>query len=263
MILSAGAIIVFVKYGLVAAIDQLAGALNWSAKARGQATGFATSAPELVALIAAGLSGVWDAGLWNIASSNIINAALMVLAVLRYQQFKELFNKRFADEVGFALVGVVAPLLLMKLGLDTSWAVVPVLFGVFIAYRIIDKRLNAGFEEHADDSVGSLPLGLILTAVALSLIAVAGIFLGDATKAVVEEMGVRPALAGWMLGVVTSLPEVVTFFSVYATSKREGNLHLLEDTQEVLDNLAASNMANTGLIYPVGLVVFLLVTGAA
>ncbi|MCP4845276.1 MAG: hypothetical protein GY901_09275, partial [Actinomycetia bacterium] len=76
----------------------------------------------------------------------------------------------------------------------------------------------------------------------------------------VQQMGIHPALAGWLLGVVTSLPEVVTFFSVYATSRREGKAHLLEDTQEVLDNLAASNMSNTGLIYPVGLSVFLIVT---
>lgn len=260
MILSAAAIVVFVKYGLVVAIGQLAGALGWSAKARGQATGFATSAPELVTLIAAGLSGVWEAGLWNIASSNIINVVLMLLAMLRFGQFRELFNKRFADEIGFALAGVVAPLLLMKLGFDTSWVVVPLLFGLFIVYRVVDKRLNLPTEKTAEESVGSLPLGLILTAIALVLIAVAGVFLGDATKSVVEQMGVRPALAGWILGVVTSLPEVVTFFSVYGTAQREGRLGGLEDTQEVLDNLAASNMANTALIYPVGLTVFLVVT---
>jgi Ca2+/Na+ antiporter len=263
MILSAAAIIAFVKYGLVAAIDQLAGALGWSSKARGQATGFATSAPELVALIAAGLSGVWDAGLWNIASSNIINGVLMLLAVLRYRQLRELMNRRFADELGFAAVAVLAPLLLMRFELDTSWVVVPILFALFATYRVVDRRLNPPSDQPGDESVGSLPLGVILAVTALTLIAVAGIFLGDATKAVVEQMGVRPALAGWILGVVTSLPEVVTFFAVYSTSKREGHLHLLDDTQEVLDNLAASNVANTAFIYPLGLTVFLLVTGLA
>ena len=74
-------------------------------------------------------------------------------------------------------------------------------------------------------------------------------------------MGIRPALAGWLLGVVTSLPEVVAFFAVYGTAKKEGTLHLLEDTQEVLDNLAASNMSNTALIYHVGLAICLLVAG--
>lgn len=260
MILSAAAIIALVKYGLVAGLEQLANALNWSPKARGQATGYATSAPELVALVAAGLAGVWDAGLWNIASSNIINAALMILAMLVYRQGHEIFNRRFADEVGFAAVGVAAPIVLMKLELDTHWVVIPVLFGLFIVYQVLDRRLNPSGELPARETVGNLKLGVTLVVTALACIAVAGIFLGDATKGVVEQMGLHPAIAGWILGVVTSLPEVVTFFSVYATSKREGKAHLLEDTQEVLDNLAASNMSNTGLIYPLGLGVFLLVT---
>jgi len=260
MLGAAAVIVLLVKYGLVAGLEQLGRALNWSPKLRGQATGYATSSPEFVALVGAGLAGVWEAGLWNIAASNLINASLMVIAVLRYGQLKELFNKRFLDEIGFAAVGIVAPLLLMKLELDTSWAVVPTLILLFVAYRVIDGRVNPQPEVPANDSVGSVPLGMILSITALVLIAVAGLFLGDATQAVVHQMGIRPAVAGWILGFATSLPEVVTFFAVYATARREGNDHLLEDTQEVLDNLAASNMANTGLVYPVGLAVFLLAT---
>ena len=76
MIASAAAIIMFVKYGLLRGIDQIANAMNWSTKTRGQLTGYATSVPEFVCLVSAGLAGVWEAGLWNIASSNIINAGL-------------------------------------------------------------------------------------------------------------------------------------------------------------------------------------------
>jgi Ca2+/Na+ antiporter len=261
MIACAAAIIVLVRYGLVAGLDQLAGALKWSPKARGQATGYATSSPEFVALVAAGLAGVWEAGLWNIAASNLINAVLMFAAVLRYGQFQELLNRRFLDELGFAAVGIAAPLLLMWGGLDENWIVVPVLLGVFVVYQVVDKKMNAHPEVTAEGAVGSLPMGLIFMVTAVALIAVVGIFLGDATKGVVDQMGLHPALAGWILGVMTSLPEVVTFFAVYATSQREGKDHLLEDTQEVLDNLAASNMANTGIVYPIGLAVYLVVTG--
>ena len=46
-------------------------------------------------------------------------------------------------------------------------------------------------------------------------------------------------------------------------ARQQGSSHLGEDTQEALDNLAASNMANTGLIYPLGLSVLLLSRGLA
>jgi Ca2+/Na+ antiporter len=83
-------------------------------------------------------------------------------------------------------------------------------------------------------------------------------FLGGVTAEVVEQLGVYPAVAGWILGVVTSLPEMVTFFAVYAASSREGRLQKLNDTQEALDNLTGSNMANVGIVYPIGLLAYLL-----
>jgi hypothetical protein len=51
---------------------------------------------------------------------------------------------------------------------------------------------------------------------------------------------------------------LVTFFAVYATARREGKLQNLSDTQEALDNLTGSNMANVGVVYPIGLAAFLL-----
>lgn len=258
MIVSAAAIIVLVKYGLLRGIDQVANALNWSAKARGQVTGYATSVPEFVCLVSAGLAGVWQAGLWNIASSNIINSTLMLIAVLYYGQFRELFNLRFLDEIFFAGLAIAVPIVLMRHGMDTQWFLVPVLLGFFFIYRFIDKRVNRPHDsEKPMEAVGNLPFGIILGLTALVAIGVAGVFLGDATAEVVETMGVRPAIAGWILGVVTSIPEMVSFFAVYATSKREEKLHELNDTQEVLDNLTSSNMSNVGIVYPMGLLAYL------
>lgn len=262
MLVSAAAILLLVKYGLIAGIDRIAVALNWSAKARGQATGFATSAPELVVLTAAGLSGVWEAGLWNIASSNIINVTLMLIAVFRYRQFRDFLNKRFVDEIGFALAAILLPIILMSVGLDREWPLVPGLIGFFVIYRIVDRKVNPPAEDEpsAAETVGNLPMGLIMMVTAVVSIAVAGVFLGDATGDVIREMGLHPVAAGWILGFVTSLPEMVTFFVVYGTAKSEGRLDGLEDTQEALDNLTASNMANVGLVFPIGLGAYLLAT---
>ncbi len=260
MIASAAAIILLVKFGLLRGIDHIANAMKWSAKARGQVTGYATSVPEFVCLVSAGLAGVWEAGLWNIASSNIINVGLMLLAVSFYRQFGKLFNKRFLDEIFFAGLAVLVPVVLMRAGLDTQWYLVPILLGFFIAYQVVDKKLNHPDQEQETEleAVGNLPFGLIVAITALIAIAIAGMFLGGATANVVENLGVHPAAAGWILGVVTSIPEMVTFFAVYATASRAGRLGDLDDTQEALDNLTGSNMANVGIVYPIGLLAFLL-----
>ena len=80
-----------------------------------------------------------------------------------------------------------------------------------------------------------------------------------ATRDVVQIMGVPAIAAGWILGVVTSLPEAVTFFTVFS-DERAGGEDPKSQIQELLDNLAASNMSNSGLIYPLGLTIFLLGT---
>ncbi len=259
MLLSAAVIILCVKLGLLRAIDSIANALNWSPKIRGQVTGYATSVPELVCLVSAGLAGVWEAGLWNIASSNIINSLLMLLAVLFYRQFNDLMNMRFLDEVAFAALAIVVPIFLMRFEMDTQWYLVPALFCFFIIYQLVDRQVNrsASVETTAREAVGSLPFGIILGLAAVIGITIAGIFLGNATADVVEHLGVHPALAGWLLGFATSIPEMVTFFAIYATARREGNLRSLEDTQESLDNLTGSNMSNVGVVYPLGLLAFL------
>jgi Ca2+/Na+ antiporter len=260
MIVSAAAIILLVKYGLLRGIDHIANAMNWSAKARGQLTGYATSVPEFVCLVSAGLAGVWQAGLWNIASSNIINGALMLFAVSYYRQFGELFNKRFLDEIFFAALAVFVPLVLMRAGLDTQWYLVPILLGFFVVYQVVDKKINRPDpdDEASQEAIGNLPLGIILGLSALIAIAIAGMFLGGATAEVVETLDVHPAIAGWILGVVTSIPEMVSFFAVYAAARREGRSQDLNDTQEALDNLTGSNMSNVGIVYPLGLLAFLL-----
>jgi Ca2+/Na+ antiporter len=258
MLLSVVAIIGLVRFGLLAGLGQLAGALGWGAKLRGQATGYATSAPELVTLVAAGLAGVWEVGLWNIAASNLINIALMASAALFYGQLGDFTRARFLDEAGFAVLAVAAPLALMQLELDTNWLVVPLLLCLFLVYRVVDRRVNPKAFEPATQTVGNLPLGAILVLTAVVLIVVAGFFLGGATEQVVNQLGIHPAVAGWILGFVTSLPEMVTFYAIYSAARRQGTSHLGEDTQEALDNLAASNMSNTGLVYPLGLSVFLL-----
>jgi Ca2+/Na+ antiporter len=261
MLASAVAIMVLVKYGLVPGIDRLSAALGWSVKARGKATGYATSVPELVTLVAAGLSGVWEAGLWNIASSNLINVSLALLAIAYHRRVSNLFDRRFLKESLFATIGIVAPLVLMSFGMDTHVAVIPGLLVLFVAYVLLDRGDGQTPEGQAE-SEGTSPVGgLVLIVVALVLIMVAGDFLGSATRDVVHQMQVPAAVVGWILGFVTSLPEAVTFFLVFSDDRVVGTADTRAQMQELLDNLAASNMSNSGLIYPLGLAIFLVGTG--
>jgi Ca2+/Na+ antiporter len=260
MLVSSVAIVGLVKVGLVPGIDRLSASLGWSLKARGKATGYATSVPELVTLVAAGLSGVWDAGLWNIASSNLINLSFATMALVYYKRVPVVADRDFVKELTFAGIGIAAPLVLMRFGLDTHGGIIPVLLVLFGAYLLLDKG-NGDAPEGQEAGADNSPwIGLGLIVGSLVAISIAGNFLGGATRDVVQLMGISAMATGWILGLITSLPEAVTFFAVFSARRVFGSTDRKAQVQELLDNLAASNMSNSGLIYPIGLGIYLLGT---
>ena len=263
LVASIATVLVTVQKGLCRGIDHLAQALNWSPKMRGQVTGFATSIPEFSALLSTAIAGVWTVGLWNIASSNIINVVLLLTAVCWYRQYRDLWNRSFIDEMLFAGIAVAVPLVLMHFSMDQSPYTIPILLFLYFVYRLSDRIFNrpqAAKEMVEQESSGSTKLGLLYIIGSIVLISVAGNFLGTSAAAIVNKMGIPVIFVGWLLGLITSLPELTTFFNVFSVAKEKGTIGGTNDTQEVLDNLTGSNMSNVGIIYPIALLVFLLLT---
>ena len=270
LLLSVVVIVASVRFGLVHGLNNVARSFNWSPKVRGQVTGLATSVPEAAALLSTALAGVWSAGLWNIASSNIINCILLLSAAFYYRKHFDLMKRHFFDEIGFALAAVFLPVILMLFGMDRSFLVVPFLLAFFFIYRVVDRRLNSaphpsisvevtidiGEEKGVDKGVFG---GAALIMTSLIIIIGSSKILGDSAGTLIHTMGIPSVLVGWILGVITSIPELMTFFLVYKKAGQEGTLRDFDDTQEALDNLTASNMSNVGLIYPLCLAVFLVV----
>jgi Ca2+/Na+ antiporter len=91
----------------------------------------------------------------------------------------------------------------------------------------------------------------------LILIVVAGKFIGSTARALIIEFKIPAWMIGWLLGLVTSTPEMIGFFEIYRKHKTRGSLSGIQDTQEALDTLVSSNMCNLGIILPIG--VYLLV----
>jgi Ca2+/Na+ antiporter len=180
---------------------------------------------------------------------------------------RALAKRKFLDEMLFAFAAFCIPLVLS--GMQDSAAQSPWtaagLFGMFLGYLYLDKKLNpnpppsvqATSSRHKKGNEGKTrALGLVSFGV-LGII-LAGNYLGEEAKVVVEGMGVPQWAVGWILGFITSLPEMTAFFAVFGNAVDEMADGDDTDCQENLDSLAASNMSNLGLIYPIGIAVFLM-----
>lgn len=264
LVLSAAAIVGSVRFLLVPGIGKVGAALKFSPKVRGQMIGYATSVPELTVLVAGALAGVFNAGLWNIASSNIINGVLFFLTVLAFRQQMDLKHKRFIDEIVFGILSVVIPLLLFAAGIGTGYIVAGALIGFFVFYKVMDKRLNEGGKPAVlppGSENGTVLGGSLFMVAGLAVILLSGRFLGSSAGALIKTLNVPAWAVGWILGLVTSVCELTSFIEIYRIHKPKDSPTHLRDTQEALDALVASNIANLGLILPIGMIVYLLVSG--
>lgn len=265
LMVALGIAVVLLTRVVVRGIELYAAAGGMSSKAKGQILGYATSLPELVGTVGTAANGLLGAGLWNIASSNIINLVLFTSAAVYYGRLRAVFKRKFADEAGFAFAALLVPLALARRpGVTDSPWLAAALFASFLGYLYLDRKLNpnppmsVAASRHDGDTSGR-SRGIAIAAAGVCGIVLAGNYLGHEAKFVVEGMGVPQWAVGWILGFITSLPEMTAFFAVFASARAEDGSAPDDDVdcQENLDSLAASNMSNLGVIYPLGIAVFL------
>jgi cation:H+ antiporter len=284
LILLAAVTVITVRCLIIRGLNIISERLNFRVKTKGQLLGYATSIPELVAVISAAWAGVFDAGFWNIGASNIINWILLMAAVLFYKQWNDFKSKRLLDEMIFGGLSVICPIAL-ALFFNESGSVPPVWVAValilfFIVYKVIDKRVNkldsaesvdqqvnlnqskaaAEAENPKSNFKNSPGFGVLLLVFGVLAICLCGKFLGQSAGALVNTLKIPGWQVGWILGFVTSVPEMGSFFFIYRQHRQQGKLALTDDSQEALDALVASNMSNLGIILPIGVFVYMLVS---
>jgi Ca2+/Na+ antiporter len=264
--MAAAVIVAAVRFLLISGLDTVCASLRWSAKVKGQLIGYATSLPELVVIVTSAWAGVFSAGFWNIASSNIINCTLFLAAIIFYRQLGELKSARFLDELTFTILSVVLPIAMYSLHLAHNFHTVLILFGVFAAYKWLDIVFNPKPQPAAEKNGSrtqagrTLISGIPMLLAGILLIMLAGRFLSRAAESLVLQLSIPGWLIGWLLGVITSIPEMASFFEIYRVEKKRGDATTLRDTQQALDALVSSNLCNLGIILPIGLLIYLLIT---
>jgi cation:H+ antiporter len=263
-------IIVVTQFALLVGLTHLAKAAELPIALQGILLGFATSAPELAGTVATAWQGYLGAGLWNVASSNIINTVLFVTAGLFYKRLGAMKHPELRDELQFALLSLLIPVLLGVATLSTmrdghsswvySWPLAVGLLLFFVwwvwAHLLAVKEAIQTTPLRGKERPEGLRRGVFLFLLGVGLIIYLGKYLGIAAEASIADLGVSEWGVGWILGFLTSLPELTTFFAVFGSRKLTDH----EAAEESVDNLVASNMSNATLIYPIGIIIFLYVS---
>jgi Ca2+/Na+ antiporter len=263
LIVSAAVVVAAVKYLLISGIGNISAVFKLSSKTRGQIIGYATSIPEFTVLVAGAFAGVFSAGLWNIVSSNIINCVLFLITVVAYRQQLDLKSKWFTDEIIFGALSLAVPILLLSLNLEVGFAMASGLIFFFVVYRICDKLINqkgipAPLPEGAEN--GTLFKGLLYLVSGVVVILIAGRYLSISAGSLVIIFNIPAWAIGWILGFISSVSELTSFIEIYKIHEPKRRKGYIKDTQEAIDALVTSNISNVGLILPIGIIIYLLMT---
>ena len=264
-----GMIVLISKNILVKALRNLAENLNLKPKTVGDIAGVATSVPELLTICASSFNGLLSASIYNVLSSNVINLIQYSMAIILNKNQKALRNKAIKVDIILVILTIILPIFFIVLNSELQLAMVPVLILLYFGFKKInsnahklylqkeDKEIEAA-QEKADrwerGNKRKVTKNVCILLVTGILLFVVGNLLGNTLETLCSRFNVPELLVGIVLGFVTSIPELITFFESQRHHKNAQNdmLGVIEAT----NNLLMSNVMNLFVIQSVGIVIF-------
>ena len=292
-VIYSGLIVLISKYILVRTLRSLAENLNLKPKTVGDIAGVATSVPELLTIGASSLKGLLGASIYNVLSSNVINLIQYAGAIALNKNQKALKNQAIKVDIILVVITILLPLMFSVVKSEFQLAMVPLLIILYLGCKKINNNAHALYldEEKSEYEVGSekskdirensveskkgrekvmfaenvkrkanlnkrlkLLRDIIILLVTGILLFIIGNLLGDTLDTLCRRFNVPEVVIGIVLGFVTSIPELITFFEAQRHHKSLNNDML--GVVEATNNLLMSNMMNLFIIQSIGIVLF-------
>lgn len=266
-------IVLISKYVLVRILRKLSENLKLKPHTIGNITGIATSVPELLTVSISSFKGLMDTSIYNIFSSNLINLLQYSISVILTKNYKELKNKGILYNIILAIITIVIPIILITLKIELNIYIVPVFLFLYFVFWYISNKIHKKFLKEQDQEIEKQEVReeekektvnkktyvyivyLILTSVSLYLI---GNELGNTLENLAKIFKISENILGFLLGFITSMPELITFFESQKHYKEQKENKLL-GVIEATNNLLTSNMLNLFIIQNIGIIIFFII----
>ncbi len=272
-IIYSAAIVLISKYILVVTLRKLAEALSLKPKTVGNIAGIATSMPELLTIAFSSFNGLVTTSIINVLSSNVINVVQYSMAILLNKNQNLLKNKAIIADIILVIITILIPLILVLGNIEMTIILVPIFVILYIVFLIINNRVHEKYLKKEDEKIeeeiekeeqielknrNRLVLYILLLAITGILLFVVGDLLGNTLENLCNIFGISQTIIGILLGFITSIPELITFFESQRHYKKNESDDLL-GVVEATNNLFTSNIMNLFVIQAIGILIYSLV----
>ncbi len=262
-------IVLLSKILLAKSLRGIAENLKLKPRIVGGITGIATSIPEFLTVTVSSFKGLSSTSLYNIFSSNVINFIQYIVSILINKNYKEIKNRAIIIQLGIAIFTIVMPIFLLKYEkkINIYFAILFIIIYFLFSWiikNIHDKYLKDYEEKIEEDQMikeikkehnhKKTYVYFLLIIIAGILLYIIGNALGNVLEKLSEIFGIAESILGILLGIITSIPEFITFFESQKYYKRENERKIL-GVIEATNNLVVSNMLNLFIIQSIGIMI--------
>lgn len=261
-------IVLISKYILVTTLRKLAESLKLKPKTVGNIAGYATSIPELLTITTSSLRGLSGASVYNIISSNVINFIQYIGAILLNKNVDKIKNRAIITDIILVIFTILIPIVLLKMNIELNIMIVPIFVILYILFRVINDNVHKMYLKNEDEKIEheieveeekesknrfqtiKYIIYLIITGILLYFV---GDKLGNTLENLCKLFNISEAIIGILLGFITSIPELMTFFESQKHYKKEDDDML--GVVEATNNLLTSNILNLFAIQTIGILI--------
>lgn len=269
-ILYSGLVVLIAKYILVITLRKLAENLNLKPKTVGDIAGYATSMPELLTITVSSMNGLMGSSVFNILSSNIINFIQYMASILLNKNRNAFTNRAIKTDMILVFITILIPFILVWKKIEMNLIIVPaflILFALFLylnhnVHKLYlqkeDKKIEEQIRKEGEKERGNTRRTVLYIAILLGtgiLLYVIGELLGDTLNSLCHQFNVSQVVIGILLGFITSIPELITFFESQKHYKNQNSDTML-GVVEATNNLLTSNVLNLFMIQSIGILIY-------
>lgn len=267
-------IVLVSKYALVKILRKMGEILNLKPKVIGNIAGVATSIPEFLTVSFSALTGLIATSTYNIISSNIINVIQYAAATILNKNQKVLRNRAIKIDLLLVAITIVVPIMMMLFHIENQIFIVPVFIVLFLIFYKITNNAHRLYmpQKEEEEEIEKVKNGILVEnsrrkkflkvtgqGILLILVGIILYVIGNLLSNVLDNLCVRfrvpEIIVGILLGFITSIPELITFF--------ESQKHHDDDKEGVVEatsNLLTSNIMNLFVIQSIGICIYFFIS---